>query len=190
VASVWRHWDGAQRKQFLRHLRVRWDIHRHRMAPRVGDALEHLLRAGRLEIDAGRIAGYRDDGDHVEVTIKQRRGAIRTFRAGHVVNCTGPGGDFDKIAIPLIADLRERKLAVADPLGVGLETNDCAVIDARGKPSNRLFALGPLTRPAWWEVTAVPEIAMQIDRLVAQLTSQTATPGLTTADFLGMGEGI
>jgi uncharacterized NAD(P)/FAD-binding protein YdhS len=106
------------------------------------------------------------------------------------VNCTGPGGDFDKIAIPLIADLRARRLAMADPLGVGLETNDCAVRDASGKPSSWLFALGPLTRPAWWEITAVPEINIQIDRLVAQLTSTAPAPSLTPEDFLGMGEGI
>jgi uncharacterized NAD(P)/FAD-binding protein YdhS len=107
-----------------------------------------------------------------------------------VVNCTGPGGDFDKIAIPLIADLRARRLAMADPLGVGLETNDCAVRDASGKPSPWLFALGPLTRPAWWEITAVPEINIQIDRLVTQLTSAALAPSLTPEDFLGMGEGI
>ena len=112
------------------------------------------------------------------------------FEAGHVVNCTGPGGDFDKIAIPLSADLRERKLAMADPLGVGLETNDCAVREASGTPSSWLFALGPLTRPAWWEIVAVPEINIQIDRLVAQLTSPRTSASLTPRDFLGMGEGI
>ena len=77
-----------------------------------------------------------------------RGGAARVFGAGHVINCTGPGGDFSKIAIPLIADLRERRLAVPDALGVGLETKDCAVINGAGEASPWLFALGPLTRPA------------------------------------------
>ncbi len=126
----------------------------------------------------------------MDVTIKLRGGGTRQFRAGHVVNCTGPGSDFDKIAIPLIADLRERKLAVPDPLGLGFETRDCAVVDASGKPSAWLFALGPLTKPAWWEIVAVPEINLQIERLVAQITSEKAPQRLTTADFLGMGEGI
>ena len=103
----------------------------------------------------------------VEVSLRVRGGAERVFNAGHVIDCTGPGGDFAKIAIPLIAELRDRKLAVPDALGVGLETLDCAVIDSAGEASSWLFALGPLTRPAWWEITAVPEINLQIDRLVA-----------------------
>jgi uncharacterized NAD(P)/FAD-binding protein YdhS len=190
VASVWHHWSERERRQFLRHLRVRWDVHRHRIAPRVSDALKDMQARGQLEIMSGRIAGYREDGDNVDVSIRLRGGGTRVFKAGHVVNCTGPGGDFDKIAIPLIADLRARRLAMADPLGVGLETNDCAVRDASGKPSPWLFALGPLTRPAWWEITAVPEINIQIDRLVTQLTSAALAPSLTPEDFLGMGEGI
>ncbi|MGD0144946.1 MAG: FAD/NAD(P)-binding protein [Rhizomicrobium sp.] len=190
VASVWNNWDDKSRRQFLRHLRVRWDIHRHRMAPRIGEELDSLLKSGRLEIVAGRLGGFREAGNQVEATLKLRGGGNRVFRAGQVVNCTGPGNDFDKIAIPLVADLRERKLAKSDPLGVGLETDDCAVLDASGRPSTWLFALGPLTRPAWWEITAVPEINIQIDRLVAQLSSDAPAPRLTTADFLGMGEGI
>jgi uncharacterized NAD(P)/FAD-binding protein YdhS len=190
VAAIWNGWDHRQRRQFLRHLRPRWDIHRHRTAPRIGAAVARLVADGKLEIAAGRIAGYAEAGDQVDVTIKLRGGGTRSFRAGHVVNCTGPGSDFDKIAIPLIADLRERKLAVPDPLGLGFETRDCAVVDASGKPSSWLFALGPLTKPAWWEIVAVPEINLQVERLVAQITSDTAPERLTTADFLGMGEGI
>jgi len=190
VASIWNSWDSRSRRQFLRHLRARWDIHRHRTAPRVGEALEALFDKGRLEIVAGRIAGYREAGADVEVTINLRGGGTQVFTTGHIVNCTGPGADFDKIAIPLVADLRDRKLAVPDALGVGLETEDCAVIDAAGRASSWLFALGPLTRPAWWEVTAVPEINLQIDRLVAQIAQSAPVPHLTSADFLSMGEGI
>ncbi len=190
VASVWNGWDEKSRNRFLRHLRVRWDIHRHRMAPRIGEALDALLANGDLEIVAGRLAGYREKDGAVEVAINRRGGGRRVFEAGRIVNCTGPGADFDKIAIPLIADLRERALAVPDPLGVGLETADCAVLDAQRRASSWLFALGPLTRPTWWEITAVPEIAIQIDRLVAQLAGSAASPRLTTADFLDMGEGI
>ena len=90
----------------------------------------------------------------------------------------------------MIADVREHQLAVPDPLGVGLETRDCAVIDSYGQASTWLFALGPLTRPAWWEITAVPEINLQIERLVAQLTSAATAQPLTTADFMDMGGGI
>ncbi len=190
VPSIWNVWSEFSRRQFLRHLRPRWDIHRHRMAPRVSDAFARLQSTGALQILSGRVAGYRPDGPLVEVSLRLRGGGQRVFRAGHIVNCTGPGGDFGKTAIPLIADLRERKLAVPDPLGVGVETRDCAVIDGFGDASSWLFALGPLTRPAWWEITAVPEINLQIDRLVAQLASPVTAHRLTAADFMDMGGGI
>jgi len=190
VPSIWNGWSEFSRRQFLRHLRPRWDIHRHRMAPRVSEGLADLQRRGALEVLAGRIAGYRPAGRFVDVTLRIRGGSERVFRAGHVINCTGPGGDFARTAIPLIAELRERRLAVPDPLGVGVETRDCAVLDGSGATSSWLFALGPLTRPAWWEITAVPEINLQIERLVAMLSSPVTAAPLTAADFMDMGGGI
>ena len=190
VPSVWNGWSEFSRGQFLRHLRPRWDVHRHRMAPRVSDHFANLQDIGALEIVSGRVAGYQPAGRLVEVTLSLRGGGTRQFKAGHIINCTGPGGDFSKIAIPLIAELRERKLAIPDALGVGLETRDCAVIDGAGEASSWLFALGPLTRPAWWEITAVPEINLQIERLVAQLSSPVTAHRLTVADFMDMGGGI
>lgn len=190
VPGIWNGWSDFSRRQFLRHLRPHWDIHRHRMAPRVSDAFTALQRSGALEIVPGRIAGYQANDRMVEVTLRMRGGSTRVFKAGHVINCTGPGGDFGKTAIPLIAELRERQLAVPDALGVGVETRDCAVIDGAGEPSSWLFALGPLTRPAWWEITAVPEINLQIERLVAQLSSPVTAHRLTVSDFMDMGGGI
>jgi uncharacterized NAD(P)/FAD-binding protein YdhS len=190
VPGIWQNWTAWRRRQFVRHLRARWDIHRHRMAPPVDDALRLLVKKGALEIAAGRVAGYERRDGVVDVTLRMRGGGSRVFRAGRVVNCTGPGAGFDRIAIPLIADLRERGLAVSDSLGVGFLTQDCAVIDRAGAASPWLFALGPLTRPSWWEITAVPEINLQIDRLVAQLARTAEASPLTPADFMGMGEGI
>ena len=190
VPSIWNGWSTFSRRQFVRHLRPRWDVHRHRMAPRVSEAFAAMQSNGSLEIVSGRIAGYKAVHRHVEVSLRVRGGAIREFAAGHIINCTGPGGDFGRTAIPLIAELRERKLAVADDLGVGIETRDCAVMDSYGEASSWLFALGPLTRPAWWEITAVPEINLQIDRLVAQLSSPVTAHRLTGADFMDMGGGI
>jgi uncharacterized NAD(P)/FAD-binding protein YdhS len=57
-----------------------------------------------------------------------------------------------------------------------------------------LFAIGPLTRPSWWEITAVPEINAQIDRLVREVTTPQPAGGLQLpplADqFTDLGAGI
>ena len=55
--------------------------------------------------------------------------------------------------------------------------------------SGWLYALGALTCPQWWEITAVPEITVQVDRLVGQLANPAAAH-LSAGDFLDLGAGI
>jgi uncharacterized NAD(P)/FAD-binding protein YdhS len=188
IAGVWHAWSEKERKQFLRHLRTPWDVHRHRMAPRVQEKLSALIARGQLKISSGRICSYRESVEGVEIVLADR-GALSVSA---VINCTGPRSDLGRIAIPLIADLRRRGAIVPDALGLGLETQDCAVRDSAGRASAWLYALGPLTRPAWWEITAVPEIAVQIDRLVRTLAAvRRARKTAPLADaFVDLGAGI
>ncbi len=191
VARVWDGWSLKQRRQFLRHLRTRWDVHRHRMAPRIGAALQELLDSGQLRVVPGRLRGFRADASGVTADLAAPHGAVQTVRAARFINCTGPRSDFGRIEIPLVADLRRRGFLRPDPLGLGLDTNDCAMVGQGGTPSSWLYALGPLTRPAWWEVTAVPEIAVQADRLVKVLTHpEEATASPLSDAFIDLGAGI
>lgn len=195
VAAVWHSFTPRDRSQFLRHVRPRWDVHRHRMAPRVATQLAALVAGEQLHVLAGRVTGYRPDGPAVEVSWAERgTGASKRITVARVVNCTGPRSDMDRLAFPLLADMRRRGLIAPDDLGLGLETKDCAVLDAAGHVSPWLFALGPLTRPTWWEVVAVPEINAQIDRLVRDLASPRtpdapAAPSLAE-QFQDLGSGI
>lgn len=191
IASVWSTWTLKQRRQFLRHLRTRWDVHRHRMAPRIGAALQALLDSGQLRVAPGRLRGFQADSDGITAELVAPHGAVQPVRAARIVNCTGPRSDFGRIDIPLVADLRRRGLLRPDPLGLGLDTADCAMVGQSGQASTWLYALGPLTRPAWWEVTAVPEIAVQADRLVKALTHpEEAAPAPLSDAFLDLGAGI
>lgn len=62
-------------------------------------------------------------------------------------------------------------LARLDPLGIGIDvTSDWAVIDQLGTASERLFALGPLTRAAFWEIVAIPDIRDQCPALATRLS--------------------
>lgn len=55
-------------------------------------------------------------------------------------------------------------------LRIGLEvSSDCAIVDRQGNPSQQLFAVGPLTRAAFWEIIAVPDIRDQCAELAARL---------------------
>lgn len=194
IAAIWSRWSLKDRRQFLRHLRARWDIHRHRTAPRIDAALQSLLASGQLRIRGARLARFALNGaDEVKVTLRPRGGGEETYAAARVVNCTGPASALDQLAIPLIESLRAKGLIKPDVLGLGLESADCALIEASGAVSTWLYALGPLTRPAWWEITATPEIVVQVDRLVARLT-EAEVDSITLADtataFLDLGAGI
>ena len=195
VAALWSRWSLGQRRQFLRHLRARWDVHRHRTAPRIDAALAALLEHGQLRIEAARLAGFTPSGDRIAVHLVRRGGGKTVFEAARVVNCTGPASALDQLALPLIEALRTEGLIKPDALGLGLESRDCALVEANGTVSAWLFALGPLTRPAWWEITATPEIVVQVDRLVARLAHEDlAEPAEPAADaasaFLDLGAGI
>ncbi|MDG2522110.1 FAD/NAD(P)-binding protein [Caulobacter segnis] len=190
VPAVWSAWSLAERRRFLKRLRPWWDVHRHRTAPEVTANLQALLDGGRLEVLGGRFGdvSIMDGVAKIQVAVD---GVTRTVDASRVINCTGPGGRFDRTAIPLIADLRAKGLARADALGLGLDTQGGAVVGVSGDPSERLFALGPLAKAAWWEITAVPEITIQIDDLVRRLANE-ATPAspLSATAFMDMGAGI
>ncbi len=195
AAKVWRNWSVKARAQFLRHLRTRWDIHRHRMAPRIARAVDTIVDEGRLEILAGRITALVRRPDGVMVHIKRRGGGDATLGpVAKIVNCTGPRSDFAHLEIPLISDLRRKRLINPDHLRLGLETDQSALIDGDGRPSSWLYAIGPMTRPALWEVTAIPEINAQIDALVSRLNlyAGAVRPALEPLDlaFADLGAGI
>jgi uncharacterized NAD(P)/FAD-binding protein YdhS len=63
-----------------------------------------------------------------------------------------------------------RDPARLDPLNTGLDVDlSSRLISASGKASDRLFAIGPVSRPAFWEITAIPDIRDQTQKLAATL---------------------
>ncbi|HEY0293408.1 MAG TPA: FAD/NAD(P)-binding protein [Hansschlegelia sp.] len=162
LASIWISWDSADRRRFLRHCRTIWDVRRHRMPTAVATQIEALVKAGALDLRAGRIQKVDRAGDGAIVTLRPRgaRDSVQ-IEVDAIINCTGPRSSFDDMNEPAFVKLKERGLLVADELGLGVRTFGCAVVDRYSIPSNWLFAIGPLTRPEWWEITAVPEISAQ-----------------------------
>jgi uncharacterized NAD(P)/FAD-binding protein YdhS len=154
--ALWQGLSEPERRRFLRHLRPWWDVHRHRIAPRVAARIEAMRAAGRLEIAAARVA--RVEGD--EVTLARRGGGEIRRRFDAVINCTGPEGDIGRIGDPLIRSLLASGRARPDPLGLGLDVDGESRIRGDGA-SPALYALGPLTKGAFWEIVAVPDIRGQ-----------------------------
>jgi len=89
----------------------------------------------------------------------QRRGTAeareRNFALG--LNCTGPLGALQRTEDGVLKSLLDRKIVRPDALGMGLE------VDGRSRVAgaSRAWAVGPLTKGAFWEIVAVPDIRGQ-----------------------------
>lgn len=171
TVDLWQAMPLQERQRFLRHLRPWWDVHRHRMAPAVAERIDAAQASGQFRRLVGRVRDYAIGGDRVEV-IYQPRGKTSTasVEVARVVSCAGPGADYDRIADPLIQVLLRDGIVRPDPLRLGLDvTANGALLDRSGAVSRRLFALGPVTKGAFWEITAVPDIRRQAERLADQM---------------------
>jgi uncharacterized NAD(P)/FAD-binding protein YdhS len=59
---------------------------------------------------------------------------------------------------------------------LGLDvTASCALRNRDGEIWQRLYAVGPVTRSAFWEITSVPDIRRQCEALAGQLAARLAS---------------
>jgi len=165
--EIWRSLSFTERRRFLRHVRPYWDVHRHRIAPAIGDRLASEIQDGQIEVHAGRIKAYAEDTDGVDVSYRDREsGQLERLHVDRVINCTGPESDCRKVDDPLLVDLMRQKLARPDPLLLGLDVSPGgALIDSHGAASNLLYAIGPVRKGSLWETIAVPELRVQASEL-------------------------
>ncbi|MDP3749776.1 MAG: FAD/NAD(P)-binding protein [Phenylobacterium sp.] len=163
VRTIWQGWSGAERAAFLRHLRPWWDVHRHRLAPSVARRVAMLMRGRELVVRAGKVTSLNLDRDGVEVLWRQRGAKLtRRLWVGAVVNCAGLLGDLNQASEPLLRQLLLRGLIRPDPSRLGVDVDPGSrLIGVGGGAQVGLYAVGPLTRGAFWEITSVPDIRSQ-----------------------------
>ncbi|WP_396595027.1 FAD/NAD(P)-binding protein [Brevundimonas sp. R86498] len=169
TATLWAAADLATRRRIVRHLRPYWDVHRHRLAPRVAAVMDRLVSEGRLTVVAGRVRDISADDQAVRLDWRPRQGPAQApLTAGWLIDCTGPGHApaADPLTGPLLASGRAR----LDPLKLGLDLDPAGrVLGADGRADPALFVLGPPARAAFWETIAVPDIRKRIEDVAAAL---------------------
>ncbi|MDQ1517033.1 MAG: hypothetical protein QOE80_2863 [Actinomycetota bacterium] len=190
--ALWASLPEPERARLHRHALRYWEVHRHRMAPEIAERLDALRRAGRLEITTGRVVSITArPGGGAGLTIRPRRrgaaGPVRAsspdvvIEAGAVIRCTGPTERLASVGDPLLDGLFRQGDARPGPLGLGLDVDgDGRLRDRGGRPSDSLWALGPLRRGALLETTSIPEIREQAAALArvlpgAALAAQTGS---------------
>lgn len=170
---LWQSFSVETKRQFLRHARPWWDQHRHRIAPAAAETIASARKRGQLSIVAARLKGFSERGSGVDVIIdpaKSAAGEPKQLYAETVFECRGRSSDITRTENPLLRALLESGQARPDPLLLGIDvTPECAMLDAKGVASQRLFAIGPLTSGVFWESVAVPDIRLQAARIAGQL---------------------
>ena len=161
----------SERRRFLRHAATWWDVHRHRMPPESHARIADALARGQLRILRGTLAGAalagagRLAGDRPVAGTRSRDDAV-----GQIVDCRGTRREPSDDDAPPIGALLATGKARIDPLRLGIDVDGaCRVIDADGRATPRLLAIGPVSRGAFWEITAIPDIRLQVARVAARL---------------------
>ncbi len=168
---IWRNFSVAEKQEFSRQYRTRWNVVRHRIPPAVSGQIETAQEENRLHILKGRLRDVRGEGEQIRVTIDPGNGQPpHELVVGFLINCTGPRESLNDAPEPLFRKLFERGLVRPDELDMGIEvTPDFAVVGNEGRASDYLFAIGPLLRGTLWETTAVPELRAQAHQVAKAL---------------------
>jgi uncharacterized NAD(P)/FAD-binding protein YdhS len=168
--ALWRALPLAAQRRFLRHLRVWWDVHRHRAAPEIAAKAQALHTSGRLRVLAGEIVSVARTRKLIEVYHRQRGSMVRhRLEVSAVVNCTGADPDLTRSTDVLISQLLGEGVARPHPTGYGFDLDENArVIGVSGLVQPGVYAIGPVTQGAFWESTAVPEIRVRAAAIAEQ----------------------
>ncbi|MDW6020634.1 FAD/NAD(P)-binding protein [Mesorhizobium sp. BAC0120] len=169
--SIWQSWSDSSKRQFFRHLKAWWDIHRHRMAPQVHERVSRAIADGQLRVIAGRIVDAKPIANGFVAILQRRNSQVaEEFRVTRIYDCAGVIADPEKSSNPLIQSLLASGMARPDPLHIGIDVSpEGALISNDGTREDRIYAVGPLTRGRFLEIEAIPDIRVQCQRLATAL---------------------
>ena len=123
-----------------------------------------MVASGRLTLLAGKSCDAHEAECGIAVEWRPRGEDTRQrIVATRVISCIGPQGDVartdDPLLSALVADGRIRP--DSEHLGIDVEVTG-RVLHDNGDSDDRLFAIGPMTRGAFWEIVAVPDLRRQV----------------------------
>jgi uncharacterized NAD(P)/FAD-binding protein YdhS len=168
---LWQSWPRREKRQFLRHVRPWWNVHRHRLPPDLHARLVQAVARGQVTLVAAELVGIERTAAGVRATLRPRRTTERQIMdVERVYDCGGVSVDVRSSNNPLIQHLVRTGAAQPDVMHIGLDIDDqCALVSADGQVSQRVRVVGPLTRGRFFEIEAVPDIRVQCQVVAASL---------------------
>ncbi|NLS00769.1 FAD-dependent pyridine nucleotide-disulfide oxidoreductase [Rhizobium sp. P38BS-XIX] len=169
--ALWQRLPVEERRRFLRHALPWWNIHRHRVAPDVFARFDAMVRSGQVSIRAGYLLDV-EETDRLTLHYRRRgTSEVVSLGADWIVNCTG----MERAGLahsPLLNEMHRQGLIDADPLGLGIAVDSGSRIVHDKSSAPAIYAVGALTAGQFWEITAVPDIRVQAQK-VAQSIAET-----------------
>ena len=174
--SVWDVWPALpleEKRRFLRHLRVWYDVHRFQLPPQIEARIAEAEAAGQVSFEAASCVSAARDGAALSVTLQPRGSGERrreTFDA--IVNCTGPGMRPDRSTNPFVRALAAEGFAAPHPAEIGFSVDkECRAIGAGGHADPHLRIVGPLTYGAFADQQGASFIALRLYRTVPDIVA-------------------
>ncbi len=162
TAQVWKSWSLTERSLFLNKLSSLWDIHRHKMPQESALHIAELIERGQFIVRSGRIDSIIKNADSTWACTYKAASKQHTIQAQHVINCTGPESNINKLPNPLFQHLIQKGTIQPDALNLGIEANhEGRVIAKDGTVLQNIWIVGPPRKAQLWESVALHEIRQQ-----------------------------
>lgn len=176
--NIWLALPIQEQKRFQRHLRRVFETHRYRMPPQIVEILQNCLETGQLTLMAGKISRVEEDDKEIVIDlITKRDGVLKQYSCDWVVAATGPDHGSILSSNPYLNGLESAGLVTPDSHGTGITCDkESHAVGAKGQSINNLYIAGPLARGTFGELTGVPEIAAQAERIAEQIIGLTNAP--------------
>jgi uncharacterized NAD(P)/FAD-binding protein YdhS len=163
LQRLWLTFTLEDKKQFLRHLRHKWGVARHRAPSQSMAIFQNLENKGQLKLLKGRIFDIKTTKQGFELYYSNTQNEQKSLKTNLIINCTGPESNYSKSTSSLILQLLEDKFITPDPLKYGLDAQK----DGCLQPN--IYTLGPPLKGILWESVAVPEIRVQAQELATKI---------------------
>lgn len=162
---IWTHFSLEDKQQFLRHLRHKWGVVRHRAPAKTLEMIDLYQSQNKLQIIKGRIKAITvlENATSNFTILHTSKNGLAFFETDVIINCTGPEANLQQCDSVLIKQLLQNNIIQVDELKYGVNA------DLKGKINTNLYTLGPLLKGILWESTAVPEIRIQAYHLAQEL---------------------
>ncbi|GEM_PF-965247 len=178
IGHVWNAISLKDRERFDAHYRTLWNAYDYPMPMQNARKILNALENGQLSVDGGfRSLEYDPKSKEFLLTCadkdKTQPPAVR--RARFVINATGQGMSLEKLESPIVQNALDSGTITPHLLGgVNVDFSTGAVGNARGQYSNRIYAVGSLTRGVHFYTNSINENAKAGKNTVTQIVKNTS----------------